>query len=49
MAKKQKIAKTRYGINQSAEFNPQADKTDPQEYKSGGLTETTKYSVDKKK
>lgn len=49
MKEKQKISKTKYGMGQGAEFNPHADKTDPQEYKKGGLPEMTKYSVDKKK
>lgn len=49
MPRKQKVHKTQYGINQQAEFNPHADKTDPQEYKSEGLPKMDKYSVDKKK
>jgi len=49
MSDKQKVQKTKYGIGQAAEFDPQADKTDPQEYKSEGLQKMDKYSVDKKK
>lgn len=40
-------AKTKYGKGQKATFKPGADTTEEQEYKSGGLPETTKYSVDK--
>ncbi len=38
---------TRYGAGQGADFNPDGDVTEPQEYKSGGLPRTDKYSVDK--
>lgn len=34
-----------YGKN--AAFNPESEKTDDEEYKSGGLPKTAKYSVDK--
>lgn len=34
-----------YGKNST--FNPAAEKTDSEEYKTGGLPKTAKYSVDK--
>lgn len=40
--------KTKYGKGQQATFKPGADTTEEQEYKAGGLPDTTKYSVDKK-
>lgn len=46
--KRKKTQKTvRYGLKQKATFHPEADETQPQEYKEGGLQDTTKYTVDK--
>lgn len=45
---KSRPVKTMYGIGQGAELNTEKEKTEGQEYRSGGLPETDKYTVDKK-
>ncbi len=40
--------KIRYGQSRKASFKPRAEETQEHEYKSGGLPEMDRYSVDKK-
>ena len=42
-----KIQEPRH-YGKDAVFNPEADETDPEEYRKDGLQKTTKYSVDKR-
>lgn len=44
---KSRPVKTRYGMGQGAELNTEKEKTEDQEYKSGGLPKTEQYAIDK--
>ncbi len=46
-SKESKATKTQYGKENAAELNTDAETTQKQEYKKGGLEKTAKYSVDK--